>query len=167
MNEQALLEALLEEYAKKGYNPQAILSNSLFQRLSIDSQISLLRDNLEKLTEKPTFLRALNATKAIVPGVLAGAASALTVKGLATMANKPFTTGMGIKAGLLGASTALIPALIQAKSNLKKDYKTREHLQDNKYIQAIVGRSSAGFSQPKPISILNNMVSKATPGLVL
>lgn len=165
-HEQALLEALLEEYAKKGYNPQAVLSNSLFQQLSIEAKISLLRNNLEKLSGKPSFLGALKTSTGVAPGVLAGVGSVLTVKGLAGLAGKPFTAKMGIGAGLLGASTTIIPALLNARSNLKKDEKTRQQLQENKYLQAVIGRSSSGLSKPTANPLLNSLVGKATPRLV-
>lgn len=158
MNEQehnqALLEALLEEYAKKGYNPQAVLSNSLFQQLSVGAKIALLRDNLEKLSGKPTFLGALNTTKIVPMSLLAGAGGALSAEAIS---GAGFTAGLGLKAGLVGAATAAIPALLAARANYKSDLKTRDQVRDNKYLNAIISRSSSGLRGPTPIKLLETV----------
>lgn len=158
--EQELMDALLEEYQEKGYNPQAILSNSLFQQLSIEAKISLLRNNLEKLTSKPTLIGAMKPSKGLQSSLMAGLGGVITGISMSKITNKPFSLAAGIGSGLLGAAAPALSTILKAKSDLKKDLKTRQQLQENKYYRAVIGRSNLGLDKPTPNPIIKNISDK-------
>lgn len=139
MNEnldQILFEELLKAYAKKGINVQAILDNSLFQQLPLQTKISLLKSNIDKLVVKPTMGGSINYSS-LVKGGLGGALASIATVAAAGAKTKGVLPFAGMAGGLLGTLTPLL----NAKDRYNKDISTYNNLKDNKFINSLINRS--------------------------
>lgn len=150
---QLLLDSLIAAYEKKGLNVQSILRNSLFMQLPLEAKITLLKNNLGSLNKAPSWSNSFNATKPLQTAALAGVTTGLG--SLVALGYKPTHWQTPVLAGVVGAGLSMLPLLMAASKNYKKDLATHSHLANNKYMDALVARSDSTVDKPSPIKAID------------
>lgn len=138
--EDQLAHVIIKQYLDKGLPLSKVLDNPLFNKLPLEKRVELLEQYSPK-SPAPRFSKS-DLLEHIGIGSILGLGTTL---GIAAASGHTLTPrALGIAAGFGGIMGSVVPGIALAK-NYKRDVKSNKDLQENKYLEAIAGRSMSNY----------------------
>lgn len=166
-----LIQGLINNYASKGISVQRLLDNPEFKNLPLDKKLWALENYKNQLTAtKPVWnYKPVLAASALsgLAGALAFATTAAGAKGLKGF-NVNIPASSYAVVGGLSATIAAILAGLKEQTSYNRDTRTYNHLQNNRYLDAIINTSETRTPGPSPEpAVIANPVMGAFNNVVL
>ena len=137
--EDRLLLALIDRYKDKGINLQKILDNQLFQQLPLNQKLEYIEKYKNQLSDN-----VHPRIKPIIQSMALGALTGISGLGLrAATGGTSFSNQHYMAAAGVGAVLGSLLTGAAVMKDREKDLSTRDDILNNKYLSALVNRSSS------------------------